>query len=41
VMACKKVEEERERVAQWISARLREGSKPHEIGGPRQVRGAN
>jgi superfamily I DNA/RNA helicase len=32
IVACKKVEEERDRVAQWVTARLREGCQPHEIG---------
>ena len=32
IVAYKKAEEERDRVAQWISARLREGCQPHEIG---------
>ena len=32
IVACKKVEEERDRVAQWVTARLREGCQHREIG---------
>ena len=32
IVACASVEDERERVAQWIAARLKGGCQPHEIG---------